>query len=383
MKIVIKIFLVLTLTLNLFGAEKKEDKSKLDMLALTALMIKDGFYARARVTIEQIDTTPKDFDFVRYYMLYGLLEQKTNNHPQAIGKFNLAIEHGQLDKSVYIYLMQSHYKIKDYVNTIIDIENGMPLTDKPKFYLLKSDCQWRLDEQEEAFATLSGASKKFPKAVEIYRQQFAYLSQLKLYNQALVYANLYLKNKADLSEQDYLLFGNSFRLAKELKTAINLLEIAKMKFPKSPKVALVLANCYMDQENIFAAAELFYQASFYNQALSKEAAELYKQSSALYQSLNANAKILDQKEKLKQRLSILLELASFEGAAGMEYALAREELMDNEDIRYAIAYSYYMAHDFERAEYHLKRLKRSDLFVKASELRKNMDKCTKNILECE
>ena len=382
MKIFLKLLLVAILSSTTF-AEEKKDKSKLDMLALTALMIKDGFYNRARVTIEQIDTTKKEFDFIKYFMLYGLLEQKTDNHEKAIEMFNKAIESGQLDKSVYIYLMQSHYKLKDYVNTIIDIDAGLPLTNQPRFYLLKSDCQWRLEDYNGAFETLTTASTNFPKAVEIYKQRFAYFSQLKLYNQALESANLYLANKEELNEQDYLMFGNSFRLAKELDTAIRLLEMGKIQYPKSEKVALVLANCYMDKDNIFAAAELFYQASFYNQQLSKEAAELYKQSSALYQSLNANAKILDQKEKLKQRLSILLELASFEGAAGMEYALSRENLLENEDIRYAIAYSHYMAHNYEKAEYHLQQLKRSDLFVKASELRKNMEKCTKNILECE
>ena len=61
----------------------------------------------------------------------------------------------------------------------------------------------------------------------------------------------------------------------------------------------------------------------------------------------------------------------------------RSELIEGESIRYAFAYSYYMIGDHEACETELKHLTRPDLFNKATELRKNMQKCKDNHWECE
>jgi lipopolysaccharide biosynthesis regulator YciM len=381
MKNIMKLLLIVTLLTSLHSAEKKDDK--VDYFTLTALMIKDGFYKRARVTIEAMDTKAKKFDFARYYLLYGLLELKTKNYQLSIDYLEKSLEFGQENPVVYVYMIQSYYAQKDYANTIITIDRGGEYTNKPNFIALKSDCYWRLEDQNSALEVLSKGMSDYPEYEGFHKQKFGYLASMKLYKVALKSAKKYLEVKSKISEMDYLMFGNSFRLAKELDSAIVLLEEAKIKYPKSDKVAIVLANSYMDKGELFAAAELFYQASFYNQALSKETAELYKQTKELFLALNSNQKILNQSEKLKQRLSILLELAAYEEAASMEYALSREELLKNEDIRYALAYSHYMAHNFDKAEFHLKKLTRSDLFVKASELRKSMQRCREDVFECE
>jgi len=92
--------------------------------------------------------------------------------------------------------------------------------------------------------------------------------------------------------------------------------------------------------------------------------------------------MLDTKEKLKQRVAIYIEFGSYERIIVSKRALERSELIDDESIRYALAYSYYMTRSFDASEVQLQQLTRPDLFKKATELRKNMQKCKESLWEC-
>jgi len=55
--------------------------------------------------------------------------------------------------------------------------------------------------------------------------------------------------------------------------------------------------------------------------------------------------------------------------------LTRVGLLEDQDIRYALAYAYFKSGDFDRAEEQLGQLERADLFRKATELRRVMTQC--------
>ena len=85
--------------------------------------------------------------------------------------------------------------------------------------------------------------------------------------------------------------------------------------------------------------------------------------------------MLDQKEKLKQRLAIFLEGRQYEKIVAMKNNLLRVQLMDDESIRYALAYSHYKTGDFEESEKVLQTLTDASLFRKSAELRRSMASC--------
>ena len=95
-----------------------------------------------------------------------------------------------------------------------------------------------------------------------------------------------------------------------------------------------------------------------------------------------NGQISDQKVKLRQRLALLLELQRYEQAAAMDDDLRRTGLMDDEDIRYALAYAVFKVGDFDNAEIHLQKLTRPDLFRKAAELRRAIQDCSEDAWQC-
>jgi hypothetical protein len=66
----------------------------------------------------------------------------------------------------------------------------------------------------------------------------------------------------------------------------------------------------------------------------------------------------------------------------MEGDLLRTGLMDEEDIRYALAYAIFKSGDFDKAEAHLQTLTRPDLFRKAAELRRAIQDCSEDQWKC-
>ena len=66
----------------------------------------------------------------------------------------------------------------------------------------------------------------------------------------------------------------------------------------------------------------------------------------------------------------------------MERDLRRVGLLDDEDLRYALAYAYFKNGDFEATERQLQQLTRPDLFRKAAELRSAIQDCAEDTWQC-
>ncbi|MMZ69804.1 hypothetical protein D1872_327140 [compost metagenome] len=81
-------------------------------------------------------------------------------------------------------------------------------------------------------------------------------------------------------------------------------------------------------------------------------------------------------------MAVLISEGAFEKVIGLEADLARYGLLNNDTIRYALAYAYYMVKDYSQAQKHLKKITDSQLFSKATIIRKNIEKCKEKPLEC-
>ncbi len=153
-------------------------------------------------------------------------------------------------------------------------------------------------------------------------------------------------------------------------------------YPGDADVNKVLAHAYLDQGQINTAAELIYEASLLEPALTGEASELFRRAGRPNRALMLNGQISDQQVKFRQRLALLLELKRYEQAAAMENDLRRTGLIEDEDIRYALAYADFKTGDFDTAELHLQKLTRPDLFRKAAELRRAIQDCSEDSWQC-
>lgn len=380
-------FILLTLLqlglLSDLSAAQKKQSDEVDHVALAALLMKDGHYTRAAESLNEADTERADFDFAMYHTLRGLVFTKQQLFKVANDAFYEAIKSGQDDPSIYLYIAQNDFKLRDYQGVIDALEKaGTLATERPQLLALKAESYWRLGEKEKALETLSLVNSKFPDFYGAYKQRFNYYIALELYQSALEDATVYLGHEVP-NVKTYLSFVGALRKSGATKKATLLAEKGNLLFRESAEMTVMLAHLYLDQEMADAAAALFDEASIEDEKYTKEAAEMLRRARKFTLSLYKNAQLTDTKEKYKQRIAIYLEFGEYERVVATASALERAGLLEDENIRYALAYAYYMVSDFEDSEKALRLLTRPDLFEKATELRKNMERCQDNRWECE
>ncbi len=369
--------------ITLTHASEKKKEQEVDLVSLAALLVNDGFYRRADETLNTVDTNEKNFNFSYFYTLRGVVANKLNDYESAVKYFEKALEYPETDKKVHLYIAEASFKMKDYERTIQALDDAGELaSSKINLVAFKAEAYWKLKRYNSAITTLDSAYERFNHEASFMKQKFFYLVQLSLFQEALISAKIYLNSGAKIDAQTYLAFATALRSAGETKKAILMLEEGRLKFTSEPKLTVLLAHLYVDRGELFAAANLFENASYYDRNFTKESSELYRRAKAFVHALYLNSQVLNQEEKLKQRLAIYVEFKEYNRAIAMRSALQRSGLMDNEDIRYALAYTYYMDAQYDKSEALLKTLTKPDLFSKAITLRNTMEKCRENRWDC-
>ncbi len=353
-----------------------------DFIELAAVMLKDGHHDRALLALQNVGLGNKKTDLARFYTLQGLAYLGLNDLEAAKDSLQQAIRNGQKDPSIFIYLAQAYFGVKDYKNTIDAIGKAGALANKDATLIsLKAESHWHLQQPEAAIKALNDGQHAFPSDFRFLKRKVFYLVELGLYQEAVRLGREYL-TRSKATAADYAAFGNALRLSREYREAVNSLEVARLQYPSDEMIAKLLAHTYLDQGQLNSAAFILEQAALLNPALQAEAAEIYRRAGRLHKALTLNESIGDQKVKFKQRLSILLALRQFERAANMESSLYRTGLLEDQDVRYALAYALFSSRRFAEANKHLDHLKNAELFRKATELRRLMEVCKTEPWQC-
>ncbi len=358
------------------GSAGDDTAEDLDRLPLAALLIGDGNYERARTILAGVDTRDEALDRVRYHTLSGLVALNLEEHSLAVREFRSAIEAGQTEPVIWLYLAQAHFSQEQFQEALDALEQAGPETTHiPSVYLMRSQAHWQLGQHEQAWQVLGQGRSAFPdRASEFARRQVFLLVDQGLYQQAADQGRAFLETER-ASVEDAIAIGNALRRSEQYDEAARILESARVEAPDNVTLAKVLSHTYLDQDMTLAAAEVMRQAAVFDPTLVSEAAELYRRSGWLMEALTLNAQVIDQAKKFKQRLAIFIELGRYEQAADMRDDLERTGVLEDEDIRYALAYANFKSGDFPAAEAQLVTLERADLFRKATELRRVMEQC--------
>jgi len=353
-----------------------DPEEAIDRLPLAALLIGDGNYDRARQVLAAVDSEADDFDAARYHTLSGLVALNLKEYPLAVQEFSQAIAAGQEAAVVYLYLAQAHFGAEDYVSTLQALDDaGESATQIPSAFIIRAQALWSLERFDEAWAVLNEARVLFPdRAADFARRQVFLLVDQGLYQAALDLArDLVVLSEGEIS--DALAVGNALINANQAPEASVLLEEALLRAPEDATVAKLLAQSYLAQNMRLSAAEVLRGSAYHNPDLLIEAAELFRQTGRLTEALTLNGQAIDQPKKLKQRLAILIGLERFNQAAAMMEDLERVQLLEEEDIRYAMAYALFKTGDYEAARSQLFFLESPENFRKATELRRVMAEC--------
>src|SRR5690606_13140073 len=150
----------------------------------------------------------------------------------------------------------------------------------------------------------------------------------------------------DIKAEEYVAIAEALRSAKAYERAQLLMEGARLRYPENENILVQLAHCYLDAGRHIPAAMVFEDAARINPKYTLEAAELYKEAGLLHRAHWLNARVVDQKAKTKQRLSLLVEGQDFEAVTAMLPKLSRLGLLSDENMRYAVAYAYFKTGQF-------------------------------------
>lgn len=387
MRKILTILMILTLSLVAKEPQKAKRDSvakeeMIDHVSLAAMLYKDGNYNRAKNMIAQANTSEKGFDMTYYHTLSGLIDLKLFDYKATIKNFIKAIEYGASDKNLYVYMANAHYKLGEYKEAIDALDRAGDLVNKrPKLFLFKIQAYWKLGEKASAIGELRRAIAKFPKEENFYKMEFFYLVEMGFFQEALDISKEYFK-RFYIDAKTYVALATALKKSSQVDKAIKLMEEARLKFPHDASVIMMLGHLYIDKGRFVSASELFAQASAYESKNSAQTAEMFRRAKKFAQALYHNSKILDEKEKLKQRVAIFLEFNQFDKIVAIRDSLERSGLLDEENMRYTLAYAYYLVKEYSASEKLLKSLQDPSLFNKATVILKNMEKCKANRWEC-
>jgi tetratricopeptide (TPR) repeat protein len=364
------------------AAAGERRQREVDQLSLAALLIRDGHYERADIALAAVDTTAKDTDLVRYHTLRGLVDLYLERYPGAVRAFNRALELGQEMSIVHVYLAQAHYRMESWRETITALDRaGDDGRNRPELWFMRFQCHWKLDEKRAAWQALSAGEERFPDQHDFRKRKIFFLIDLGLYQAAAELGRQYLRD-SEPGLEDCIAIGSALRRSGRPREAAAFLESTVLKFPASRDARLELAHAYLDQEMELVAAHLFEEAALYDPALKLEAAEVYRRAKQYYQALYLNLQVVDQREKIRQRLAILLELKQYAKVLAMESALRRVRLLEDDHVRYAFAFAHFRLGDFAAAEGYLRQLREAEAFEKAARIRRAMEACREAKWEC-
>ena len=412
---------------GLFAQESKVQT--IDHIALATMMYYDGNHKKALSELQLAKDSHIDIDWLKYHSICGLIYLKKEKYGAAIRALNLAIsmtykkvykapvseeekekrkylfslaskkkkvikakkkvpvfnpEKLRREKleELYIYLSQAYYRSNHYIETVNALDKaGKRGSDNAAYFTLRAECYWKAEQKANAVAALSKGAKLFPKDTTLLKQKFYYYVDLKLYQAAIIEAREYMK-KVPASEQEYISLAQMLLGRGEHKEALKVLEEARMRFPNSAKTHILLGHLYNKKDMPYTTAHLFEQGAYHDKAYLKEASEMYRRAGNLSHALYLNSKMKDNAEKTKQKVAIYVDRGEFEKVIGLKDALGRYGLLKDDNLRYALAYAYYVVKDYDTAESHLKKIQDNELFSKATIIRKNIEKCKENSLEC-
>lgn len=363
-------------------------RADVDHLALAALLVRDGHDRRAAAVLGKVDPARRSEDGGRYHVLAGILALRAKRYRRARDQLQRALslsrrrpagrdpaEHRRRRATLHLLVAQARFSLHDYRGTLRALARSRGRAARtPAVYAMRAECHEKLGDEQAAWNALADGLHHHPDNRDLLRRQVVLLVGMKLYRQAIASSQALFEGR-DTGVEDYLLIARALLQAEQRDDAIVLLEQARLRYPDDVTVLGQLARAYAAADKPLAAAGLLRAAAAMRPKLHAEAAEMYRRAGRLRTALWLNRRVTDVAVKTRQRFGLLIALDELERAAALQPRLSRLGLLDDQRIRYALAYVHYRNGRFAEAEQLLAGIRDAKLFGQAIALRRAMAEC--------
>ena len=340
-----------------------------------AMLIADGEVERASLILDQVDTTVPGLDLTRFHRFRGIVRLQLGAYHSAAEDLAEAVKDPEVDAFLFVLLAQAHLKDGAPTEARAALDSAGEAGDKlAGTWLLRARIADALKDDMGAWEALDQGAWRFPDDVTFVNNQVAMLVRLGLYQEAMVRGRTLL-DRPDAGPEEVLVLAEALRRAGEHASAARILEEGRLRYPEDNALTVSLGFAYLAADMPLAAGELFQRAAELDPASAVDAAEAFRRAGLIQRALYANTLVPDAAEKARQRLGLLMEAQDFERAVALQPRMARLDLLEEDALTYALAYSWFQLDDYARSEQLLKRLKDPKYFEYANVLRTEMQAC--------
>ncbi len=362
-----------------------QDGQEVDPIALASVLAENGHHERAAGVLAQVDPATPGLDLGRLATLRGVVALKLGDHALAARSLQEAIRLAPQSadtRNLSLLLAQARFSEGHFEAAVDALDEAAEVADAiPEAHLMRVQARWSLGQPELAWAAVKRGAQLHPAHSGLARQEVVILVELGLYETAAEAGRATLQ-RPEATSEDFVAIAEVLRRARRFEEARSLLERAHLRHPDDLPVTVMLARTCADLDMPLAAAKLYQQAAMRAPEHAVEAAETFRRAGWTESALRLNALVPDAKVRARQRLGLLIEQELFEEACALEPRLSRLGLLDDEPVKYAVAYALFKIQDYERAEARLRGIKDAEIFEQASELRRIILACQQQPEAC-
>lgn len=353
-----------------------------DSFELVQVLIDDGKLDLARKELDGLSREEKRD--ARFDLLNGVISYKKSLYADSIDPLKRAAFAVQSENAKVrdLYLGRAYYFLERNELCAKTFKNGIQSSlAKDEDTIFYATCERRNQSADKAWALLSAAIKRAPTLALLQAASELLLSE-KLANVAkdinLQWLALYSKQSSD-----FIAVAEIFNKHKDTDGRLAVLEMGRVKHPLDLDLNLHLNQIYYEKGMLLAVEEGFARATQVDSKYAYHAAEINRQVGRYERSQFFNASIPDERERLKQKLAIYVDKGQFALIASMEPALQRTSLINDDEVRYALAYSLVRSGQYTRPMQYLAKITNKDFLEKTVLLRNALAECVEKNTSCK
>lgn len=345
---------------------------------LVTVLIRDGKLDLAREELQRPEIRKTDVS--RYQLLLGQWHFAKEEYKKAVSELK-DVKKGAHFDTAQLFTARSYFFLKTYSRCVSSFDQVPMLTVAiENDYILKAQCEFQDKKMSAAWATLIQGQKRF-NSFTIARESIGLKIQLQMIHEALTQSLDWFARSSGFPSQ-YLDVAEAFHQKGASDAAIAVLETGRSQYPMHLDINLTLSQLYFQKNLLMASEDGFSRAASTDAKYFYHTAEVNRQLGRFERAQYFNGYVQDPKEKIKQKIAGYVDAGRFPMIASLESVLSRSELSQDDEIKYALAYSLVKMGQIEEPLKYLSSITRPDLLEKTTALRKTLIDCQSTQKSC-